>query len=637
MERYIFQQKILRFKLPSINKQKRLVISITCSLSLFLCILFCTFLGKTEMVLLLQSSKATTGQVSCKSNNQDFDNSRSISFAIKPQTYQTVRIVLPHQINQVSSFRLILGSETDNNLIIHYLQLKKSGFKPISIDLKTLKASQSISDSQLTNVLSFSTINDSPFLEFEKPTAKFRPDWLMIIFYLVISISISFLAIYSQAIFKIKFDIKNFAYAFCFLIVALLGLSMALKAGFNASPDERDHFMTAEYYKTHTETPVRNAELGVYTYNGLWAYSRVYLKSVDYLLAGRFSNLFDNTFESYKSVRFFGVLMLAFFALLAIRFPKQNLILLPILMTPQVWYLFSYINDSSFPIFLSCLLLIITEYFKDKIIKLKISKENIVHILIVGFLLGILALSKENYLVFVLFFIFYLFSLPVEFKGNFKSVIQNTLASLKIHFKTPLLIIGLALLVMGGRELTIERQKETPLSIETAQYYNQSKVNFENHIASGISGKARFGSYQKMLIPWMLTSVRSFISSYGYMKYWGSNLFYKVNYILFALMIAGFIVFIFKNYRLETTLWAIVCLIFILAIIFASSYLYSYRYDYQAQGKYLFPILPIIGFLIYKVQLNSGERFIKSVVLPLSAILFFLGIYSFICIGLASI
>jgi hypothetical protein len=412
---------------------------------------------------------------------------------------------------------------------------------------------------------------------------------------------------------------------------------MALKAGFNASPDERDHFMTAEYYKTHTETPVRNAELGVYTYNGLWAYSRVYLKSVDYLLAGRFSNLFDHTFESYKSVRFFGVFMLAFFALLAIRFPKQNLILLPILMTPQVWYLFSYINDSSFPIFLSCLLLIITEYFKDKIIKLKISKENIAHILIIGFLLGILALSKENYLVFVLFFIFYLFTLPVEFKGNFKSVIQNTLASLKIHFKTPLLIIGLALLVMGGRELTIERQKETPLSIETAQYYNQSKVNFENHIASGISGKARFGSYQKMLIPWMLTSGRSFISSYGYMKYWGSNLFYKVNYILFALMIAGFIVFIFKNYRLETTLWAIVCLMFILAMIFASSYLYSYRYDYQAQGKYLFPILPIIGFLIYKVQLNSGERFIKSVVLPLSAILFFLGIYSFICIGLASI
>jgi hypothetical protein len=638
MERGQSLKKNIQEKIILIRNQPKWVHSIVIAICLFICLIIGTFTGKTELVFLLNSTKGTIGQVFWKDSNQDFDNSRVQQLNINTNAYKTIRVTLPGKIDQTYSFNLSFGSEANNSIIIHYLLLKKRGFKPIAIDLKKICPNQGVSDLQLTNVLRFTTNNNSPMLSFEKPNEKFITDWLLIAGYLLISITISFAALYSFTFFKKSiFNLRTVVLVSFFSIITVLGFLMAVKAGFNASPDECDHFMTAEYYKTHTETPVRNSELGVYTYNDLWAYSRVYLKGADYLLAGKFSNLFDHTIESYKSVRLFGILMLAFFALISILFSKQNLILLPILMTPQVWYLFSYVNDSSFPIFLSFLLLVLTEGFKDKLIEPKINFGNIAGILIVGFLFGILALSKENYLVFVLFFIFYLFTLPMEFNGDFKSVIQNYFLSLKRHIKTPLLIIGLAILVVGVREFSIEKQKDKSLSTETAQYYKQSKVNFENHVASGISGKARFGSYQKMIIPWTLTSGRSFISSYGYMKYWGSNLYYWINYALFFLIISGFLIFVIKNYKLETTLWAIVSLLFILVMIYASSYLYSYKYDYQAQGRYLFPVLPIVGFLIYKVKLTSGERFINSVVLPLSAILFVLGVYSFICIGLASI
>jgi hypothetical protein len=72
-------------------------------------------------------------------------------------------------------------------------------------------------------------------------------------------------------------------------------------------------------------------------------------------------------------------------------------------------------------------------------------------------------------------------------------------------------------------------------------------------------------------------------------------------------------------------------------MVLASSYIYSYKYDFQPQGRYLFPIMPILGFTLYKLKENSGGKFTNQFVFPVSAILFFVGIYSFIFIGLASI
>jgi hypothetical protein len=68
-------------------------------------------------------------------------------------------------------------------------------------------------------------------------------------------------------------------------IIIGLALSVAIKSGYNASPDEHDHFLAAEYFKLNSFTPVERSNDAVYTYNSLWSYSRVYSKGFDYFIS----------------------------------------------------------------------------------------------------------------------------------------------------------------------------------------------------------------------------------------------------------------------------------------------------------------------------------------------------------------
>jgi len=637
MERYLFCRKIQHAGQSVSLKEKKVVVALVGAFLLWGIALFFLFSGKSELVFLSYSEKAATGQLRWNTISLNGDYSEAQSFCLKKQTYQTFDISIPGDICQIRTFRMITGNETDNLITLHYILLKKNGYVPLSVPLSSVTHNGQIANFRVTNVMQFVTTGCHPEIVFDKPAEKMRVDWLAVVGCLLGALFFSFFVLYGTAFLKgIRITRGSCLISASFVVVALLAVTMALNAGFNASPDERDHFMAADYYKTHTQTPARNIESGIYTYNDLWNYSRVYLKGFDYIAAGKFSNLFDGRFESYQSVRFWGIVMLLFFALLALIFPRQSLILLPLLLTPQLWYLFSSVNDSSMPLFLSLILLIVTESGKRLLLNGKNEVQKYLLIIFLGLLLGVLFLSKENYYLFVLFYLLYLFLLPVNFSGGIVVAVSGYFQSLMKHLKMPLLIVVIAIAVVVVKNLSIERQA-TPLSPEAATYFTQIKGNFDQHIASGISGEARFGSYFKMLPSWLSISCRSFISAYGYMQYWGSNFFYYLNDALYFILISGSLFFVVKNRNREKILWCCVCFLFLLGMVFASSYIYSYRYDFQAQGRYLFPIMPILGFTLYKQKEDSGEKFTNRFVFPISAVLFLLGIYSFIFIGLASI
>jgi len=70
--------------------------------------------------------------------------------------------------------------------------------------------------------------------------------------------------------------------------------------------------------------------------------------------------------------------------------------------------------------------------------------------------------------------------------------------------------------------------------------------------------------------------------------------------------------------------------LFFASLLVLASLHHSWTADFQAQGRYLFPLLPILG-----VAAAAGERFIsRRVFCFFSILLFTISCYSFIFIGI---
>lgn len=607
----------------------KLLIPVGIGLFTFLTLLIYFYSGGVSLVTLVRSEQAIKGELQYmdpKTGNEIVH----LPFFCKPNRYQTKKIRFRSCTRLPEELTLRFSTQPGQTLVVDYILIKKSGFHPIDLHLADLGQKTGVAAETLTNELALVAAGDEITLKMAIPKDPFRFDLIELLLCLSVSIVLALVIRFSWAFFC-RSGLHNASFPMALGLVLVLGLSlaMAIKAGFNASPDERDHFMAAEYYKTHSLTPVKFSDQAVYTYNALWYYTRVCKKSLSYFLAGKFSDLVPPHVESYHAVRFFGLFLLVLFLFLIVRFPKHRYILLPILLMPQVWYLFCYPNEEALPLFLSFVWLLTAEAGKTHLLAEHLTFRKGLLILFLGSISGLLLLSKEHYQAFSLFYLFYLFVLPVHFDQSFR---QNVLRIVK-NFRLPLAVVLVALTVAGSRYLTVEKKQDLPLRESTARYYELSKEQYQAYLATGISGKARFGSYLRMMKTWCPVSTISTHGVYGYMKYKPAPVYFRLVFAIIALLVLALLVVVIIKRNKELWFWIVVSALSVVAIIFASSYIYSFHYDYQAQGRYLFPVLPILGFTLYKIDQNVRLYYLK----PFFVALFFLGLYSFVFIGLVSI
>src|SRR5690606_29993087 len=161
------------------------------------------------------------------------------------------------------------------------------------------------------------TFSDQPSLTVSTDNVQLKPDLRAMFLYFGLSILVLVLTYTGWGfIHMLELNPLSVTIAICLAMVFGLVLTQALKAPSDTSPDERDHFLAAEFFKNHTVTPERGEELGIHTYNPVWNHSRVYQLGKHYLLAGKVSNLFDGVMPSVKSVRIFGASLLLVMMLL---------------------------------------------------------------------------------------------------------------------------------------------------------------------------------------------------------------------------------------------------------------------------------------------------------------------------------
>jgi hypothetical protein len=425
----------------------------------------------------------------------------------------------------------------------------------------------------------------------------------------------------------------SFEKAIPIILALILGLIviMAVKSDFDKHPDERHHYDAAKYYLNHWLPPPVGAPETIDSYS---RYGFSYLNELDlvYLFAGKFTTLLSPLItKKYLAMRLFNGLLFLLLVLYCFVNIESRLIFIVVLITPQVWYIFSYFNNDAISFFVS--IIIIFELAKDnsffqRYLRADKSSQFLCGGVMMGLLLGLLILCKRNYYIFIAFILFIIIWQIWEKRGAVRKQIL-----LRYLF-----VIGLGLSMFSlryGYDVATngwdKADKMVAYAEKTAMPSYKPSIADSPDSALGLHLKAKGVKYYELFSKWgwLKMSFGSFFGVYDYMKIKSPPWYY---------IIVLCITFLFSIYLISTVLvkgesadkiFLVSVLGFVGVAIFASTY-HSWVNDFQAQGRYLFPILGMLGLLLYRNQKILNRSLVAMFVISLCGLSF----YSFIFTGL---
>jgi hypothetical protein len=467
-----------------------------------------------------------------------------------------------------------------------------------------------------------------------------------------------FLVTSQKAILAQKLNsITDGVYDDCIKAILVMSFSliavMALISPYNAHPDEHLHFSVAHYYYTHWLPPKIGFPEARFTYSK-YGYSYINSPGIDYILMGKFDRLLGPLIGSeFVAARLFNVvlyLLLIFIAFRRMRADKYaGMIFIPLLLSPQVWYVFSYVNNDAFAFFLMMLTASEMTFTKSAFFRFLARPEpnGLWGGISVGIILGLLLLSKQNFYVYILFMSFFmaclLWNMVGEGGNNLLEKLRSAFTTHKAVAARFLLVASVALFVAGLRyvydisangfdsKVKISAYKE---QIADYAFRDSTMKHNPTHSNFGLKLKSRGFSYGQMFSLWQWgdLSFKSFVGVYGWMRFFSPETYYtimRVLYILFFLFIAAAVL---KAKDGETYLLFLAAMLLSIAAIAGSSY-HSWVSDFQAQGRYLFPILGMVGLLLQQ----TGGFLRKDVILFLVMVASALSAYSYILIAMPNL
>ena len=365
----------------------------------------------------------------------------------------------------------------------------------------------------------------------------------------------------------------------------------------NVHPDEKYHVLCATYYKNHTLPPKYDDEAIIHTYSEE-GFSRLNYLDFSHFLAGKATFLSFNIHLKNPNWKFnianllLLIIILSRFLYLLFTNNQKYFLYLFFLLFPQIWYIFSYVNDDALPLFITFLLFEVYFYFKN----------TPKYYIILGLVIGTLFLSKSH------------FYIPILFIGIilFKHFISNK--------NSKMMLIPLTALVLISIRYTINMYINSTFFLYSKLYEMMNKtikIDTFNHLENNLHHQGF--PIQKLIteMHWIQTTAYSFIGVFGKMNIFLPQLFYRSCITLLILLVFYILYKIFysKNY------FIILNTIITMLILIITSFLFSYFFDFQPQGRYLFPIIPAIGYCVYyyRASLKSNIiTFLYSCLLILS-------------------
>jgi hypothetical protein len=396
--------------------------------------------------------------------------------------------------------------------------------------------------------------------------------------------------------------------------------------------DEVVHVRAGMYYQDHWIPPpiCDPATRDTYSVSGV---SRLDNFEVVYWFAGKFSKLFsqiNGNIVRFQRFRYFNSLLLLILAILSIKYFEFRFLTLPFLITPQVWYLFTYFNSDAFSLFI--ITLIGYQVIAEKSMLNRFLEQNIQltyrfwYLIILGLLFSFLLLIKINYFIFVIFItLMFLKKLFLKEYADPKIVIQR--AGLLIIISA--LFFGLRWSVDVAQNGINRNEKRTECRVKLAKpLFNPStpledRYPFQRLKERNVPLKQLFERHN-----W---GWKTFIHSFGvYFNLPRAELWYfkliMAILIFFFFYIVSSIIINFNIKQVSLLLILSFCSILLVSL----SLWNSWTAHFQAQGRYLFPILTMGGIFLFETLKLYKKKIIDLFVLTM----FFLSAYSYIFTGL---
>jgi len=437
----------------------------------------------------------------------------------------------------------------------------------------------------------------------------------------------------TEIVLKFHVEKVSSAQAAQFAAAAALVLAMAVVSKFNAHPDEYLHFEVAKYFSTHWLPPALDNPAVQPSFSH---YGVSYLQDLDaaYFLIGKFMALLGSWTSPEIAARLGNVLLFTFVAAWLIRCLPNSFAPAVLLISPQIWYVFSYVNGDAWALALS--LVIVVQLAEKNSLLSQYLRTDRWHTawhggLWFAALLALLVMAKRNYYLFLPFIGFVAFWRPFfwETKPH------------RLHLAKKWTVIAIAAAALyfplrTGHE-AINRFDGARLRTEQAEKFAAPKFT-PSEIAAGegaqrINSRSRGVGFSDLLMEhnWAAKSFQSFSGFYHWMTLSGPPEYYIVVGTLYLSLLAFLLASICRLSGRDA-IFAAVVLGLMLSVILASAY-HSWTADFQPQGRYLFPIIPMIAFLFQHYRDSLRSRVFNL----LFGCLFACSVYSFVFIGLKNI
>lgn len=413
-------------------------------------------------------------------------------------------------------------------------------------------------------------------------------------------------------------------------IITMAGISKE-----NVHPDEYVHIAATHYYADHWLPPEITDPDIRYTYS-VYGVSRLNRGEIYYVFSGKvyqFLHIFQ--MPSTFAYRFFNVALFGVIFFLSLRSVYARVAALPFLVSSQVWYVFSYCNSDAFALFVAFLAswqLIDPHSILHRYLKGGGMGFRLIALVVLPFILGMLFLLKMNYypflgLFFLVLFVKFLFTEEYywEKKDAFKRLVLISILGLSflgIRVAADHAINGM------DRSEKIEQFRE-----ELADVKYKRTTPFEE-MAPTMYLKDR-GATLKDLVLHYHWGIKSFASSFGVFGYTEivspQHYYTMVKWAGTALVAYILLLSFLRGGVIGAGITVVVCGLSILLVL-AGLY-HSWVFDFQPQGRYLFPILPMFGVVLG----NNIKVFDGRILAFFVSIMCILGLYSFIFHGLLKI
>ena len=516
-----------------------------------------------------------------------------------------------------------------SKVIIKSVVIKQIGYKPLQFEtiaelqrLVPLKDIQEIENRQ--NGLEIVSSGEDPQLEV-CVDPKIDYYFISIVFFLCVIFSYLWNVIFAY----IDKRRERFNYVPYLMVFVLCLIFIAGSICNTLHEDEYVHTSAAGYYEDHWLPPEICARGTEHTYSP-YGTSRLNKYEIGYFIAGKFSKIIKFTsLDNRFRLRLFNILLYFILLILCIKNVEYRIISIPLLLSPQIWYTFSYFNSDAFSLFILFIIsyqVLSKNSLMNRYLEENSGRKNIIHAISIGLVFSLLLLIKLNYYFFIIFLVFYyIIKLIYKDFSNTKLAIKRIVMVVLVACSVFGLRYSLDVCINGfdrtDKILKCRDNLALPEFKPNAKY--EDRNIFLNMRSRGVSFKDMFVYHN-----W---GFRSFYSAFGvyYIVPTAPKAYYKIIYITF-ITFGLYIIFSFFS-KLDFRDNMLLLIVFICSLlVIGTSFWHSWTADYQCQGRYLFPIFSMLGFLLFRSVRYLNKQFLNFFII----FMFVMSAYSFIFIAL---